>query len=121
MRQFGLIFEMQLYIFYFEIIDFDVKQSWTELCWIPPRLVTTWRRHKSELSTSVSYTAATPELMLALIELPLLRDEKIGKIGLLRHINCHLLTQATDLLTETSQQIREECTTGLDTQGFVLL
>ena len=58
MRQFWVIFEMQLYILYFEIIDFDVKQSWTELCWIPPRLVTTWRRHKSELSTSVSYTGA---------------------------------------------------------------
>ena len=99
MRQFGLIFEMQLYILYFEIIDVDVKQSWTELCWIPLRIVTTWRRHKSELSTSVSYTAATAtaaEIMLALIELPLLRDEKIGKIGLLRRINCHLLTQATN-------------------------
>ena len=59
MRHFGLIFEMQLYILYFEIIDFDVKQSWAELCWIPPRLVTTWRRHKSELSTSVSYTAGS--------------------------------------------------------------
>ena len=88
---------MQLYILYFEIIDFDVKQSWTELCWIPPRLVTAWRRHKSDLSTSVSYTATG--LMLALIELPLLGDEKIGKIGLRRLINCHLLTQApgTDL------------------------
>ena len=90
---------MQLYILYFEIIDFDVKQSWTELCWIPPRLVTTRRRHKSELSTSVSYRPAMAELMLALIELPLLWDEKIGKIGLRRLINCHLLTQApgTDL------------------------
>ena len=106
MRHFGLIFEMQLYILYFEIIDFDVKQSWTELCWIPPRLVTTRRRHKSELSTSVSYRPAMAELMLALIELPLLSDEKIGKIGLLRRINCHLLTQATDLVTETSQHSR---------------
>ena len=101
-----MIFEMQLYILYFEIIDVDVKQSCSELCWIPLRIVTTWRRHKSELSTSVSQTAATAGLMLALIELPLLRDEKIGKIGLLRHINCHLLTQATDLVTETSQQSR---------------
>ena len=109
MRQFGVIFEMQLYILYFEIIDVDVKQSCSELCWIPLRIVPTWRRHKSELSTSVSYTAATAtaaEIMLALIELPLLRDEKIGKIGLLRRINCHLLTQATDLVTETSQQSR---------------
>ena len=57
---------------------------------------------------------ATPELMLALIELPLLRDEKIGKIGLLRRINCHLLTQATDLVTETSQQSRVDWTTELD-------
>ena len=93
---------MQLYILYFEIIDVDVKQSWSELCWIPLRIVTTWRRHKSELSTS----ARAAEIMLALIELPLLTDEKIGKIGLLRRINCHLLTQATDLVTETSQQTR---------------
>ena len=61
------------------------------------------------VNLGISYTAATAraaEIMLALIELPLLTDEKIGKIGLLRRINCHLLTQATDLVTETSQHSR---------------
>ena len=48
-----------MYILCCEIIEFDVKQSWTELCWIPLRIVPAPRRHKSEMSTSESLGAAS--------------------------------------------------------------